>query len=135
MIGFHGVSLECINQAALHHHVPATMIVSVMQIENGKNGDAIKNKNGSYDLGVMQINSIWLSKLKKYGVTRDALQYNPCVNVDVGTWLLARAIAKSKGWSGVGNYHSFTPKFNRTYSSKVKAKYDGTLAILQGGAA
>jgi len=132
MIGFHGVPLDCINQAALHHHVPATMIISVMQIENGRNGDAIKNKNGSYDLGVMQINTTWLSSLKKYGITRAGLQHDACLNVDVGTWILAHSIAKSDGWQGVGNYHSATPKFNRIYSQKVKAKYDYTLAVIQG---
>lgn len=132
MIGFHGVPLDCINQAALHYHVPATMIIAVMQIENGRNGDAIKNKNGSYDLGVMQINTTWLASLKKYGITRTALQNDACLNVDVGTWILAHSIAKSDGWQGVGNYHSATPKFNRIYSQKVKAKYDYTLAVIQG---
>ena len=132
MIGFHGVPLDCINQAALHHHVPATMIISVMQVENGRNGDAIKNKNGSYDLGVMQINTTWLTSLKKYGITHAALQHDVCLNVDVGTWILAHSIAKSDGWQGIGNYHSATPKFNRIYSKKVKAKYDYTLAVIQG---
>jgi soluble lytic murein transglycosylase-like protein len=132
MIGFHGVPLDCINQAALHHHVPATMIVSVMQIENGRNGTAIKNKNGTYDLGVMQINTSWLSTLKKFGISRSSLQHDACLNVDVGAWILAHSIAKSEGWRGVGNYHSATPKFNKIYSAKVKAKYDNTLAVIQG---
>lgn len=132
MIGFHGVPLECINQAAVNYHVPATMIVSVMQIEDGRNGVASKNKNGSYDLGVMQINTTWLSTFNKFGISKEALQYDPCVNVNAGTWLLAKAIAKSGGWRGVGNYHSATPKFNNLYSRKVKVKFERMLAALQG---
>jgi soluble lytic murein transglycosylase-like protein len=42
---FHGVPLECINHAAQVFNVPATLIISIMEIENGWNGAAIKNKN------------------------------------------------------------------------------------------
>ena len=132
MIGFHGVPLDCINQAALQYHVPAAMIISVMQIENGRNGNAIKNKNDTYDLGVMQINSVWLSTLKKYGITRSSLQHDACLNIAVGAWILAQSIAKSEGWRGVGNYHSMTPTFNQAYREKVKARYDSTLVLLKG---
>ena len=132
MIGFHGVPADCINQAALHYRVPAALIISVMQTENGHNGEASKNKNGSYDLGVMQINSTWLPSLKRYGISRYQLQYNGCVNVKVGSWILAQSIAKSEGWRGIGNYNSVTPKYNYIYSEKVKNRYLRTLAILRG---
>ena len=132
MIFFHGVPLECINQAALHHHVPATMIVSVMQIENGRNGDAIHNKNGTHDLGVMQINTSWLPRLQKYSISKESLKNDACLNVDVGAWILAQSIARSEGWKGVGNYHSATPKYNVVYSQKVKRKYDATLNLIAG---
>ncbi|HEX4044123.1 MAG TPA: lytic transglycosylase domain-containing protein, partial [Gammaproteobacteria bacterium] len=77
------VPLDCINQAAITYHVPATIILSVMKKEGGKNGDANHNKNGTVDYGVMQINSIWLPKISAYGYTKDDLQYNACKNVAV----------------------------------------------------
>lgn len=132
MIVFHDVPLDCINQSALHYHVPATMIISVIQTEGGRNGQAVKNKNGTHDLGVMQINTIWLPKLEKYGITRDTLQYDACTNVEVGTWILAHSIAKADGWNGIGNYHSYTPKHNRIYREKVKARYNYAMYVLQG---
>lgn len=121
---FHGVPLECINQAAQLFHVPAMMIVSVIKIENGWNGAAIQNKNGTADLGVMQVNSSWLKALKKYGITRKSLQFDPCVNVHTGTWILAKGLAKDEGWQGVGNYHSATPIHNQRYRQKVKIVYE-----------
>lgn len=36
----HGVPIECINQAAVTYHVPATLILSVLAVENGKTGSA-----------------------------------------------------------------------------------------------
>lgn len=121
---FHGVPLECINHAAEIFHVPATLIISVMKIENGWNGAAIKNKNGTYDLGVMQVNSSWLKQVRKTGITREQLQYDPCVNVHTATWILAKGLAKGEGWQGVGNYHSATPVYNQRYRQKVKMAYD-----------
>lgn len=117
---FHDVPLACINEAAMTYQVPATMIVSVIKMENGKNGEISKNPNGTYDLGVMQINSSWLPKLNKKGITEEAVKSDPCVNVQVGTWILAQGIANGEGWKGVGNYHSYTPKHNARYREKIK---------------
>ncbi len=58
----HDVPIECINQAAITYHVPATLILSVLAIENGTAGLASLNKNGTIDYGPMQINSIWCIK-------------------------------------------------------------------------
>jgi soluble lytic murein transglycosylase-like protein len=120
---FHGVPLDCINHAANIFHIPAAIIVSVMKIENGWNGAAIQNKNGTVDLGIMQINTSWLPRLKKFGITKNDLQYDPCVNVHVGTWILSKGLARGEGWQGVGNYHSATPIHNLRYRQKVKIAY------------
>ncbi len=122
---FHGVPLECINQSAEMFHVPAKLIISVIKIENGWNGATVKNKNGSEDLGVMQVNTTWLKELSRYGISRENLQYDPCVNVHTGTWLLAKGLARGEGWQGVGNYHSATPIYNTAYRQKVKKAYEG----------
>ena len=119
------VPLDCINRSAIIYHVPATVILSVLKNENGRNGDAIKNKNGSIDYGVMQINSIWLPKIAGYGYSRDDLQYNACKNVEVGTWILSQSISKGKNlWSGIGDYHSHTPDHNRNYRNKIYKNYE-----------
>lgn len=115
------VPIECINHAAVTYHVPASLIVSVLKTEGGKNGLASRNKNGTYDYGSMQINDIWVKKIARYGYTKYDLQYDPCINVAVGAWILALGIAEGKNiWDGVGNYHSHTPKLNKCYNFKVQ---------------
>lgn len=131
MMLFHDVPLSCINQAAIQYHVPATMIISIIKTENGRNGLSVINKNGTYDLGVMQINSSWLKKLENKGISAEKVKTDPCVNVSVGAWILAQGIANDKGWKGVGNYHSYTTKHNLVYREQVKKTYSNYLSILE----
>ncbi|MEI8055094.1 MAG: lytic transglycosylase domain-containing protein [bacterium] len=128
----HDVPIECINQAAVTYGVPATMIISVLKTEGGKKGEASLNKNGTYDYGPMQINSVHLEKLAKYGITKTDLQYDPCINVAAGTWLLALSIADGKDiWRGTGDYHSHTEKHNQRYRQKVKSFHDWIVNVIK----
>ena len=52
------------------------------------------NKNGSYDIGIMQINSIHLNELwTKYGISEDDL-YNPRLNIHIGAKILKDCLNK-----------------------------------------
>lgn len=129
----HGVPIECINQAAIAYYVPAKTIISVLLTEGGNVGTASINKNGTYDYGPMQINSIWLPKIAPYGYTQQHLQYDPCLNVQVGTWILSREIAEGQDyWQGIGNYHSHTRKLNQHYQQQVRVHLDALNHALAG---
>ena len=79
----------------------------------------------------MQINTCHLEKLAKYGITKTDLQYDPCINVAAGTWLLALSIADGRDlWHGTGNYHSHTEKHNQRYRQKVKSFHDWIKTII-----
>lgn len=119
-----GVPIECVNQAAVVYHVPATLILSILGTEGGKVGSATPNTNGTFDYGPMQINTIWLEKLRPYGITQYQLQYDPCINVSVGAWILSTRIASSKElWQGVASYHSYCLPENMRYRTKVCSIY------------
>ena len=119
------VPIECINQAAVDYHVPAVLIVSVLKTEDGRNGMASPNKNGTYDFGPMQINSRWLPRLQQFGISQHDIQYNPCINVGVGAWILGTSIAdRNQLWPGVGDYHSHTWNLNQSYNTKVRMRYE-----------
>lgn len=135
----HGVPIECINQAAITYLVPAKIIISVLAAEGGRPGMAKPNKNGTFDYGPMQINTIWLPKVAVYGYTKAQIQYDPCVNVMVGTWILSNKIASilehSNGgdyWRGVAGYHSLTPDLNARYQGKILTNYRLLSDILAG---
>ena len=117
-----GVQANCFPYAASRFGVDETILRAIARVESGFNGQALNvNKNASYDIGMMQINSIHKDTLEKTGLTMTDL-LEPCTNVIVGAWLLERAIQRSDGdiWKGVGRYHSGTPELALSYTQKVR---------------
>ena len=113
------ITEECIQLAAQRFTLPPILIKAVLLVEGGKIGQTHSNKNGSYDIGPMQINSIWLPKFSKY-VSYKEILHNGCTNVQVGAWILRYNINQSGDfWSGVGNYHSATLKKHIAYQQRV----------------
>lgn len=114
------VPIECINKAAVEYYVPAKLIISVLKTENGRIGTESKNKNGTVDLGPMQINSSWLPTLYRYGFTKNDVQYDPCKNVEIGTWILSNSIASEASLNkGIGDYNSHSDYYNIKYRTMV----------------
>lgn len=113
----------CVVAAGRKFGVHTDLIRAVMKTEGGRNGLKVKNKNGSYDLGIMQINTIHLPELKLYGITEKQLLNDACVNIAVGAWMLSKHIKgfdnADEFWTRVGNYNSKTPKYNSVYKQKV----------------
>lgn len=132
----HDVPVECINQASESYQVSAKTIISVLNNESGHNGLEHKNANGSVDYGSMQINSVWLPILKKYGIRKEDLRDDPCTNVNVGAWILSQAIAdgmlqEKPYWESVAGYHSKTKTYNQQYRRQVIKQYQYINKILK----
>jgi soluble lytic murein transglycosylase-like protein len=118
------ISLHCINQIALEYHLPSKLLIAVLNVEGGKRGLIHHNTNGSDDLGEMQINTRWWPELYQYHITPQGVLENPCLNLRVGSWILARSIADGHNLlEGVGDYNSHTPVYNHIYTQKVREKY------------
>lgn len=79
------------------------------------------NANGTKDLGIAQINTIHLGKLKQHGIHPEHLM-NACVGTYVAGWHLASVIAThGNNWRGIAAYHSLTPHFNQKYANSLHA--------------
>jgi Transglycosylase SLT domain len=117
----------CIFAAAQTYAVPPSVLLGILSVEGGRTGQAVVNTNGSYDLGPMQINTVWIPQLSRYwGVSqRVAVQMvrdDACVNIGVAAWIVRSKINSTGSLvQGIAHYHSATPKFGSTYSRKVIA--------------
>jgi lysozyme-related protein Hpa2 len=111
---------DCVLDASRYHRVNPNILLAIAIVESGMREDAVHvNTNGSSDIGVMQINSVHLPELKRYGVKQSDLQF-ACKNVYTGAWLLRKRLDKyGNTWSAIGAYHSATPVLRDAYAKRV----------------
>jgi soluble lytic murein transglycosylase-like protein len=111
----------CWEQAAQKYGVNVYLLYAIAKTESSLKPTAINraNANGSYDVGLMQINSSWLPTLKRFGIAEKDL-YEPCVSIDVGAWILAHNIRNyGNTWAAVGAYNSPDPARGLQYAQRV----------------
>lgn len=110
----------CISPAATYHSVNPSILRGILKVESTFNPRAInRNRNGSVDVGIGQMNSIHFKELSKYGIAPNDL-FDPCVGTYVAAWHLAKQLrAYGNTWFAIGAYHSATPYFNSRYQSLV----------------
>lgn len=115
----------CIMMAAQSHDVPPALLAGIYRAEGGKIGQEVSNTNGSYDLGPMQINTIWLPELsKQWGIseekTHKVVRDDACVNIDVAAWILRKHLNETHDLAkALEHYHSRTPRFGKKYKERV----------------
>lgn len=124
----------CWNQAANRYGVPATLLFAIAQTESRLRAGVVgHNTNGSYDVGLMQINSSWFPMLKRhYGITPQMLVSDPCLNLNVGAWILSGTLHRyGLNWKGVGAYNAGTPALQASYARQIAWRLRA-LAATQG---
>jgi|AGTN01.1.fsa_nt_gi Transglycosylase SLT domain. len=80
--------LTCMALAAVLNDLPPRALPAIHAVEGGAPGSVHWNTNGSADLGVMQINTLWLSALagalgQPETEIRDRLVGDACFNIVV----------------------------------------------------
>lgn len=124
---------QCVPQASKAFGVPQEIIEVVLEVEGGWPGAEIENNNGSHDLGPMQINTQWIPRLKAFGVSREDVRDNPCVNISIGTWLLATELEQGRTLAeAIARYHSPTRHHQLRYLSKVAEVLERRLLAAAG---
>lgn len=113
------------------HHLPANVLPSIQQVEGGRPSLVSQNKNGTQDLGVMQINTRWIEPLRRTTGESGATVYkrlkeDSCYNIAVAGAIMKLYLRETNGdlMQAIGNYHSHTPHLNNQYQLKIiKASY------------
>lgn len=113
---------QCMVISGEKYQIHPYLLWSIAKTESDFNPNAmgLKNKNKSYDIGLMQINSWWLPTLAKHGITEKDLM-DPCVSIDVGAWVLANNFKRlGVNWRAVGAYNATTEWKRTAYAKKVQ---------------
>ena len=124
-LAYKPANLDCVLAAAARQNVPANVLLGLSSIEMGKNGQAVRNRNGSYDLGHFQINTIHFGKngiFTQMGIHPDDAKWRGCYNAELAAYLLRLNLNEENGqdfWTKAANYHSKSPAANRKYRQKL----------------
>ncbi|WP_308738022.1 transglycosylase SLT domain-containing protein [Serratia liquefaciens] len=132
VFSFHSAlgNATCWDYSAKQFGIEARLLASIAQVESGMNPTALgKNSNGSVDIGLMQINSVHLPKLKKIGIDKNQLTKDPCTAVLVGASILAEMMQiYGYSWEAVGAYNAGTAESRHAlrmkYAKKVWSVYN-----------
>ena len=117
----------CLMMAAQTYQIPPQVLIGILHVEGGKVGQQVRNTNGTYDLGPMQINTLWTKELaKEWGVSRATakrlIRDDACTNVNVAAWIFRRNLNETKSLSkAIAWYNSRTPHIGYRYKKKVLA--------------
>lgn len=123
------VDATCWEQAGERYGIEPTLLQAIAITESSLDPAAInQNKDGSYDIGLMQINSNNLPALKKYQISQRRLLNDPCLSVMTGAWILAGFMRRhGYSWEAVGAYNAGSaPKRNalrQHYARRVQTHY------------
>ncbi len=120
--------LACMAVVASFYHLPPRVLPAIQAVEGGFVGSVSHNPDGSDDLGVMQVNTLWLATLSRASrlpatEVRRRLAQEPCFNIAAAGLIMRLYLTETNGdlLRAVGDYHSHTPALNSAYQSRVLA--------------
>jgi len=108
----------CFQEAGQIYGINPQVLRAIAKVESNTDpGARNRNSNGTYDVGLMQINSIWKPLM---GEERWKLLGDACYNTKTGAWILAMCINDyGYNWKALGCYHSRTPGLSEEYAKRV----------------
>lgn len=120
-------AMACWDEAASRYGVSSHLLYAVARAESDLNPAALnlqhKGRTGTYDIGLMQINSSHLPVLARLGITERDL-YEPCTNIMVGAWLLSGYFLRhGVNWDAVGAYNAACSQLKGADCRVARSKY------------
>jgi hypothetical protein len=108
----------CFTEAGAMYAINPDILRAIAKVESNYQTRAINwNRNGTYDFGVMQINSNWAYRL---GFEQWSTLGDSCSNIKTGAMILAGCMKKyGYTWDAIGCYNSQTPDKRDRYARMV----------------
>lgn len=120
---------DCWTNAGQEFHIDPLLLYAIAKVESSLDPHAFnRNRDGSFDVGLMQINSTHLPRLIKVGITRQRLTREPCTAIHAGAEILAGFIERyGYTWEAVGAYNAGVAPdrepARKAYATKVWKEY------------
>jgi soluble lytic murein transglycosylase-like protein len=121
------ICTACWSEAERLYGVSSHLLYAVAQAESDLQPGAVnlthRARTGTYDIGLMQINSSHLPKLASHDISESDL-LEPCTNIKVGAWLLADSFARlGVSWDAVGAYNAACTQLKGDDCAAARSRY------------
>lgn len=115
------LTADCVLDAARVSGMPPAALFAILATEGGKTGEALSNKNGTWDMGPFQVNTTHVNELAAMGISPETVLRDGHVNAYAAAWLLRKEYRRTGDlWQAIGAYHSRTPHRRDAYIRRVK---------------
>lgn len=136
------LTADCVTDAARASGMPVAALFGILATEGGNTGEALSNRNGTWDMGPFQVNTAHVNELSAMGIATETVLRDGCVNAYAAAWLLRKEYRRTGDlWQAIGAYHSRTPQRRDAYIRRVQAHLERlrreglfTLSALERGA-
>lgn len=89
---------QCVAAASSRYQVPELLLHAVAAKEAGRTGQCTRNKNGSHDCGIAQINTVWFKHFERYGIRPEHIVYDACTNLHLSAYILRTYYNRKSDW-------------------------------------
>jgi soluble lytic murein transglycosylase-like protein len=133
---------DCWQEAGREFAIAPELLYAIAEQESNLDPRVIgHNRNGSRDIGLMQVNSSHLPRLAKRNITEAMLLNDSCQSLKVGASILADFMRRyGYSWEAVGAYNAGSatdngaPQRRMAYAKKVAVRYQRILSARENGA-
>lgn len=112
----------CFQLASTLANIPEPILWAIAWQESRYRHDAFnRNRNGTYDVGIMQINSSWKSHLEERGVLWEYVKQYACINILIGAYILLYEKKRNRKdmITAIARYHSPQRHRGQRYAEQI----------------